>query len=123
MSLFSMTDRKNIMDYIISFTKDNEHIVALVAVGSGAYGFYDELSDLDFVIAVDSDENMEMVMEYVRSQLSKRLNFIYFRQILEKGYRYTWAIIILRLTLVMVLTQVQLLSERIGRCSLINQEQ
>lgn len=39
MSLFSITDRKNVMDYIISFTKQNEHIVALVAVGSGSYGF------------------------------------------------------------------------------------
>jgi len=84
MSLFSITNRKNVMDYIISFTKHNEHIVALVAVGSGSYGFYDELSDLDFVIAIDSDENMEMVMEYVRSQLNERLNFIYFRQIPQK---------------------------------------
>ena len=69
MSLFSIADRKNVMDYIISFTEQNEHIVALVAVGSGSYGFYDELSDLDFVIAIDSDENMEIVMEYVRSCL------------------------------------------------------
>ena len=84
MSLFSVTDRKNVMDYIISFTEHNEHIVALVAVGSGSYGFYDDLSDLDFVIAIDSDENMETVMEYVRSQLSKRLNFIYFKQIPPK---------------------------------------
>ena len=84
MSLFSIADRKNVMDYIISFTEQNEHIVALVAVGSGSYGFYDELSDLDFVIAIDSDENMEIVMEYVRSQLNKRLNFIYFRQIPQK---------------------------------------
>jgi len=81
MSLFSIKDRKNVMDYIISFTEHNEHIVALVAVGSGSYGFNDGLSDLDFVIAIDSDENMEMVMEYVRSQLNKRLNFLYFKQI------------------------------------------
>lgn len=80
MSLFSIADRKNVMDYIISFTEQNEHIVALVAVGSGSYGFYDELSDLDFVIALDSDENMETVMDYVRSQLEKRLNLIYFSQ-------------------------------------------
>jgi len=72
------------MDYIISVTEQNEHVVALVSVGSGSYGFYDELSDLDFVIALDSDDNMELVMEYVRSQLSKQLNFIYFSQISQK---------------------------------------
>ena len=40
--------------------------------------------DLDFVIAIDSDENMKKVMAYVRSQLDKNLNFIYFRQIPQK---------------------------------------
>ncbi|NLM56895.1 MAG: hypothetical protein GX192_05555 [Clostridiales bacterium] len=84
MSLFSVEERKRIMDYIISFTKSYEHIVALVAVGSGSYGFYDELSDLDFVIAIDSNENMEMVMEYVKSQLDKCLNYIYFKQSPQK---------------------------------------
>lgn len=84
MSLFSVEERKRIMDYIISFTKSYEHIVALVAVGSGSYGFYDELSDLDFVIAIDSNENMEMVMEYVKSQLDKCLNHIYFKQSPQK---------------------------------------
>ncbi len=84
MSLFSVEERKRIMDYIISFTKSYEHIVALVAVGSESYGFYDELSDLDFVIAIDSNENMEMVMEYVKSQLDKCLNYIYFKQSPQK---------------------------------------
>jgi len=72
------------MDYIISITENHEHIVALVAVGSGSYGFYDELSDLDFVIALDSDENMEIVMEYVRSQLYKCLDFIYYKKIPQR---------------------------------------
>ncbi|HOB19769.1 MAG TPA: hypothetical protein PK830_05775 [Candidatus Atribacteria bacterium] len=84
MPLFSAADRKNVLDHIVSFTEPNEHIITLVAVGSGSYGFYDELSDLDFVIALDSDDSMETVMEYVRSQLGKRLNFIYYKQIPQK---------------------------------------
>lgn len=84
MPLFSITDRKNVMDYIISFTEQNEHIVALIAVGSGSYGYIDELSDLDMVVAIDSDENLETVMEYVSSQLNKRLNFIYFKQMPQR---------------------------------------
>ena len=84
MPLFSVADRKNVMDYIISFTEQNEHIVALVAVGSGSYGFNDELSDLDMVVAIDSDENMATVMEYVHSKLNERLNFIYFKQVPQR---------------------------------------
>lgn len=84
MSVFSTTDRKNIMDYIVSFTEKNEHITALIAVGSGSFGYIDELSDLDMVVAVDSDENMETVMEYVTLRLNERLNFIYFKQISQR---------------------------------------
>ncbi|HOB09910.1 MAG TPA: hypothetical protein PLW17_10485 [Limnochordia bacterium] len=84
MALFTVTDRKAVMDYIISFTQKHEHIVALVAVGSGAYGYIDELSDLDMVIALDSDEHMEAVMEYAAAQLRARLNFIYFKQIPQR---------------------------------------
>lgn len=84
MPLFSVTDRQDVLDYIISFTQQHEHIVALVAVGSGAYGYIDELSDLDMVVAVDSDENLETVMEYVAAQLRKRLNFIYFKQMPQR---------------------------------------
>jgi len=35
MPLFSTAFRKDVMDYIVSFAQQNEHIVALVAVGSG----------------------------------------------------------------------------------------
>lgn len=84
MAVFNITDRKNIMDYILSVTEPNEHITALIAVGSGAFGYIDELSDLDMVVAVDSDENMEAVMKFVNSQLNKQLNFIYFKQALQR---------------------------------------
>ena len=84
MAIFSTADRKNMMDYIIAFTERNEHIMALIAVGSGAFGYNDELSDLDMVVAIDSDENMEAVMAYVAAQLNKRLNFIYFKQMPQR---------------------------------------
>ena len=35
-------------------------------------------------VAVDSDENLETVMEYVAAQLRKRLNFIYFKQMPQR---------------------------------------
>lgn len=84
MALFRATDRKNIMDYIVSFAEQYEHILALVAVGSGSFGYIDELSDLDMVMAIDSNENMENVMEYVVSQLNKRLSFIFFKQMPQR---------------------------------------
>lgn len=105
--MYSTEERKRIMDEIIVFAEQNEHIIALIAVGSGSYGYIDELSDLDMVVAIDSDENTETVMEYISSQLKNRLSFIYFKQVLQSrlqvymcdsfleidiGYGpYTWA--------------------------------
>jgi len=84
MAIFNIADRKNIMDYIISFAEQSEHIMALVAVGSGSFGYIDELSDLDMVVAIDCDENMETVMEYVAARLNQRLDFIYFKQMPQR---------------------------------------
>jgi len=84
MALFTTADRKNVMDEIIAFTEKNEHIMALIAVGSGAFGYIDELSDLDMFVAIDSDENLELVMAYVAAQLNERLRFIYFKQMPQR---------------------------------------
>ena len=68
--IFSAQDRQNVYDYILSVTRECGSIVALVQVGSGAEGFRDERSDLDFVIALDSDDSMAKVMDYMSGKLS-----------------------------------------------------
>lgn len=83
MSIFRTADRQKVLDEIIVFTQQHEHIVSLIAIGSASYGFIDELSDLDMIVAIDRDENRQAVMEFVSSQLSRRLNLIYFKQIPE----------------------------------------
>lgn len=80
MALFSTENRQEIMDFITEFMQQNEHIAALIAVGSGSYGYNDELSDLDMVVAVDGYENIDAVKEYIRSRLEEKLKFIYFKQ-------------------------------------------
>ena len=62
--IFSAQDRQDAYDFILSVTRECGSIVALVQVGSGAEGFRDERSDLDFVIALDSDDSMAKVMDY-----------------------------------------------------------
>lgn len=84
MAMFHEIERRDVMDYIVSVAEENEHIVALITVGSGAFGYTDALSDLDMVVAIDKDENMEHVMDYIHAQLNKRLNFIYQKQALER---------------------------------------
>ena len=53
--IFSVPDRQEAFDYILSTTRQCSEIVSLVQVGSGANGYHDDRSDLDFVIALDSN--------------------------------------------------------------------
>lgn len=80
MALFSVAQRREAMDYIVSAAKENPDIAALIAVGSGSYGYNDELSDLDMVIAVYSDEKTAAVKDYIAARLNERYGFIYFKQ-------------------------------------------
>ena len=52
--IFSVQDRQNAFEFVLSAARENDRIIALVQVGSGAAGYRDDRSDLDFVIALDS---------------------------------------------------------------------
>ena len=80
-TIFSVQDRQNVMDYILSITRESNKIVSLVQVGSGAIGDHDERSDLDFVIALESDDSMLDVMDYMHQKISEKYNIIYFSQV------------------------------------------
>ena len=69
--IFCVQDRLSVLDFIISVAKECPKIVALIQVGSGAEGFHDERSDLDFVVAFDSNDSMTEVMEYMRQRISE----------------------------------------------------
>ena len=68
--IFSVQDRQEVYDYILSVARECGSIVALVQVGYGAEGFRDERSDLDFVIAMDSADSMAEVMDYMDRRIS-----------------------------------------------------
>lgn len=78
--VFDVEDRQEVLDFITSATKECDKIVALCLVGSGANGFNDEKSDLDFVIALDSDASMLEVMDYMKNRMSEKYETLYFSQ-------------------------------------------
>ena len=78
--IFNVKDRQEAFDFIVSVTKECSKIVSLVQVGSGAIGFRDERSDLDFVVAIDSDSSMLEVMDYMHKAISEKYNLLYFTQ-------------------------------------------
>jgi hypothetical protein len=75
--IFSVQDRQDAFEYVLSAAKECGRIIALVQVGSGAVGYRDERSDLDFVIALDSDDSMVKVMDYMSRALSGQYEIVF----------------------------------------------
>lgn len=82
--IFNVKDRQDAFDYILSVALECSKIVSLVQVGSGAVGYHDEYSDLDYVVALDSNESMPEVMEYMRQKISEKYDLAYFGQAKNK---------------------------------------
>lgn len=78
--IFRVEDRQEVFDFILSAAMACDKIVSLVQVGSGAVGYHDERSDLDFVIALDSTDSMSEIMEYMRRQISGKYDLLYHTQ-------------------------------------------
>ena len=78
--IFNVKERQDAFDYILSTARECSKIVSLVQIGSGAIGYHDEYSDLDFVIALDSGDSMQEVMEYMRKKISEKYDLVYFTQ-------------------------------------------
>lgn len=78
--MFNVKDRQDAFDYILSTVMKCRKIVSLVQVGSGAIGYNDEYSDLDFVIALDSGDSMPEVMEYMHQQIREKYDLVYSMQ-------------------------------------------
>ena len=78
--MFSVLDRQNVLDYIVSVSLECDKIVALVQVGSGAVGYNDDWSDLDFVIALDAKDSKAEAMNYMQQRISEKYKTSYFFQ-------------------------------------------
>ena len=79
-NVFSVQDRQAVFEYILSIAAECGRIVSLVQIGSGANGYHDEHSDLDFVIALDSGESMPEVMDYMHRKISAKYKLVFFSQ-------------------------------------------
>ena len=78
--IFSVQDRQNAFEFVLSAARENDRIIALVQVGSGAAGYRDDRSDLDFVIALDSDESMPEVMDFMHRKIAEQYDVLFFKQ-------------------------------------------
>lgn len=79
--IFSEQDRQKAFEYILSAAQSCDKIISLVQVGSGAIGYHDARSDLDFVVAMDSNDSMLSVMDYIHRKIAEKYEIFYFKQV------------------------------------------
>jgi len=84
MKLFTVDERELIKTQIIQVAEKNANILSAVLVGSGAIGFTDDISDLDFYLITDSEENIFEAMKYMKEHIEKYNNPILAKQIDER---------------------------------------
>lgn len=64
----------------MEITKNCSKATALCQAGYGAIGYHDARSDLDFVIALESDDCMLEVMEYMNQKIKEKYEVLFFSQ-------------------------------------------
>ena len=84
MRIFSVDERELIKKRVVAFAKENKNILSAVLVGSGAVGFIDDASDLDFYLIVDSKESISGAMDYVKENIEKLSEVLTFKQMDER---------------------------------------
>jgi len=85
MSLFTIAGRKEMKNFFLQLAQYNDDILSVILVGSGSVGFTDELSDLDFCVVINNDENLEKTMNYIQDGIRKHSPIIAFQQMLHRG--------------------------------------
>ena len=66
MPLFTQQDREAAKEYLITLAKGCADITSGILLGSASYGYIDELSDIDFCVVVNQEENIEKAMLHMR---------------------------------------------------------
>lgn len=57
---YSIEERKHIFECLVEFFKSCNNVISVIQIGSGAIGYKDEFSDLDFAIVVDNSDIIEI---------------------------------------------------------------
>jgi predicted nucleotidyltransferase len=73
-SIYSEEDRKKTLTLLLKTAEEDSRIGAAIVVGSGAYGFIDEYSDIDLCFVVQDKDEVCAVFESWRRKITQLLS-------------------------------------------------
>ena len=84
MPLFTPQERELAKEYLITLAKENTDIVSGILLGSASYGYIDELSDIDFCVVVNQEDNIEKAMLYMSEGVKAYKPLLCFEQLTQR---------------------------------------
>ncbi len=85
MRLFTPYERDIAKNIIVEELKKIEGIMAIILVGSGAVGFTDDISDLDFSIVIDNECDINTIMKRVNELIHEKWKLINALELQKRG--------------------------------------
>lgn len=85
MRLFTLQERDTVKNIIIEELKKINGIMAIILVGSGAVGFTDYISDIDFSIVIDNEYNINAIMKRVNEFICTKWKLINALEMQKRG--------------------------------------
>lgn len=84
MSLFTLKEREAAKEYLVAHANKNADIISCILLGSASYGYIDELSDVDFCVVINQEDNIEKVMFYMSEGVKAYNPLLCFEQLTQR---------------------------------------
>ena len=81
--MYNEIEREEIFNYIVKEFEKREEVISVIQVGSGAIGYRDKYSDLDFAVVID-DSNIDEIFDKTFKSISDKYNVFFFDNMHER---------------------------------------
>ena len=81
--MYSEKERNEVFDYLVEKFRERNEVLSVIQVGSGAIGYRDKYSDLDFAIVTDGT-NIDLIFKKTCEDIKEKYNVFFFDNIKER---------------------------------------
>ena len=82
--MYTEQEREEIYNYIVDKLKQREEVLSIIQIGSGAVGYRDKYSDLDFAVVVD-DGNINDIFNKTKNDIQEKYNIYILDDMYERN--------------------------------------
>ena len=81
--MYSEEEREKVFRYLVDKFSQRQEVLSIIQVGSGAVGYRDKYSDLDFAIVTD-ETNIDLIFKKTQEDVKEKYNVFFFDDMKER---------------------------------------